>query len=125
MQLSQGACLIEILMSFLIASISLLGVDATLIISLQRAKSGFYFSIAVEQLNVMTERMEVLKRFSSVRAFNEWNKQNEEVLPGGRGTLQNEGSSQVLSIFWGTGEKGRCQKNQLGQAGCLRVTLKN
>ncbi|TAK78793.1 MAG: hypothetical protein EPO11_00920 [Gammaproteobacteria bacterium] len=111
--------LIEILVSLLILSLMLLGFDAMQVTALQKAKAAYYFSVATQQLDVMTERLRALGDGNNNDALQAWNQQNQQVLPQGWGTIQDN----VVSIFWGQMTEQQCSKNTVGQSGCLSIKI--
>lgn len=119
MKTEQGASLIETLVSMLILSIALLGVDAMQIMSLRASRSAYYFSVAEQQISNLIERLHAAGREEAKAQINSWNEENKVVLPSGRGGVEEN----KIMIFWG-GYRGRfCDKNTIQQAGCLRMEL--
>jgi hypothetical protein len=119
MQTQTGASLIELLISFLLLSILLLGVDAVQITALQKAKANYYFSVATQQLNILTEHLVHEKPIDTTALLAAWNQQNQAVLPQGRGMLHNN----KITIFWGDTNESICEHNKIGQQGCLQRSL--
>lgn len=117
-----GVSLIEILISIILLSILLLGVDAMQITTLQRAKTNYYFAVATQQLNILTEQLKLEKHDVSV-LLSAWNKQNQIVLPQGRGTIQGDFPHYELTIFWGNKNASECKTNKIAQIRCLRILL--
>ncbi|SRR5579883_1256468 len=114
-----GSSLIEILVSLLILSLMLLGFDAMQLAALQKAKAAYYFSVATQQLEVMSERLRALGEGNTEDLLQAWNQQNQTVLPQGRGTLSGGYPDFTLAIFWGAVTESQCTKNTIGQSGCL------
>jgi Tfp pilus assembly protein PilV len=118
-----GFSLIEVLVSFFLLSLMLLGLDAMQITALRQAKTACYFSVATQQLNVMAERLDVLKDSDPTEQLTRWNQQNQTVLPQGRGTLSGNYPQFLLSIFWGDKNIQKCNQNKIGQSGCLHLIV--
>lgn len=119
-----GVSLIETLISLFILSLLLLGFDAMQITALKEAKSAYYYSVATQQLNVMTERLRALSKNNYNDQFTIWNQQNQEVLPQGKGLITGYYPDFNLAIFWGNGVLQECIKNKIGQSGCLHLSIK-
>lgn len=120
----QGFTLIEILVSLFILSLFLLGLDAMQITALREARAAYFFSVASQQLNVMAERLAVLPDQSNLEEeIARWNKQNQAVLPLGRGQPIGHDSHSVLQITWGKRDITECKHNHINQSGCLRRAI--
>lgn len=117
-----GSSLLEVLISFTLLAIMLLGFDAMQISSLREMKSAYYFSVATQQLNNMTEQLKILKNHFDGTTIIRWNQQNAKLLPQGRGKVTGSYPNFVLSIAWG--KKSACHENKLGQSGCLHMAVK-
>jgi len=117
-----GVSLIEVLISFLILSAMLLGLDALQVTALRETKNAYYFSVAAQQLNNMVERFATFGDKQLDEQLAGWNQQNQAVLPQGRGRLE-WGPHTVLTIYWGRADQQRCDKNKTGMAGCLHILL--
>ena len=124
MQSHVGFSLIEVLISLIILSILLLGFDAMQMVTLREAKAAYYFSVATEQLNSMLARLEAFHGRNDADQLAEWNKQNQDVLPQGRGIMHGIYPDFVLDIFWGDLHVSECNENKIGQSGCLRQIVK-
>lgn len=129
-----GLSLVEILVSLLLLSLLLLGTEAVQYIALRDTKTAYYVSVAHTQLNNMAERLRInLKQDPNDRNINQineqissWNAQNLLVLPQGKGTITQDGSLYVLSLFWGNQRdknSEECYQNQIGPSGCLRLVI--
>lgn len=115
MHSATGTTLIEILISMLLISILLLGVDAMQVISLKQAKVNYYFAAAEQQINNLIEELSINHNPDLVT----WNKQNQIVLPQGRGVM----TKNAIAIFWGSFNEEKCEANKIGTSGCLRIQL--
>lgn len=121
-----GSSLIEILVSLFILSLVLLGLDAMQLTALKETKAAYYFSVAAQQLNNVIERLQALNGADDYEQLAVWNKENQDVLPQGRGVIHNnEGNERnEVSIYWGTMTEQACHENKIGQSGCLRIPIK-
>jgi Tfp pilus assembly protein PilV len=118
-----GLSLIEILVSFIIVSIMLLGLDAMQITALRAAKSAYYFAVATQQLNGMAERLLATEGAALNQSLEKWNKQNQAVLPQGMGTVTNINATYTLKLYWGSPRLSVCDKNIIGSIGCLQMQI--
>lgn len=119
MQKTTGTSLIEILISLLLISILLLGIDAAQIASLQLSSANYYLAIAEQQINAMNERLTLLKNMDINPYVAVWNKQNQEVLPQGKGVIHDG----EISVFWGNRDEQNCKTNKIGADGCLHLRI--
>jgi len=115
MHSATGTTLIEILISMLLISILLLGVDAMQVIGLKQAKVNYYFAVAEQQINNMLERL-TIDNYPDAFA---WNKQNQELLPQGGGVI----TENNIAVFWGNQNAEKCTANKMGKSGCLQIQL--
>jgi hypothetical protein len=121
--------LIELLVSLAILSFMLLGVNGMQMMALRETKSAYYFNMAISQIDVLNERLKNLKNSENININNiliSWNKQNQEVLPNGKGVLRGHAPLYTIIIFWGKQtEKMSCPENRMGLSGCYALkTLK-
>lgn len=120
MHKTSGTTFIEILISMLILSILLLGLDGMQIYSLRETKSSYYFAIAMQQVMNMQERLLTFQSEKWQEQIAYWNEENKQVLPQGRGVLLSNG----IAIFWGNTTNKECQQNKIGTSGCLHIQIK-
>jgi len=118
----QGFSYIEILISLVIMSIMLLGMDSMGLYALQEEKNAWLFSVALNQIQNMSE---ILKKLSDENNLEElisdWNLENSDLLPKGKGTVTGYYPIYTVSIYWGNvKDRKACQQNRLGNNGCLR-----
>lgn len=117
---SSGSSLMEILISFCILAIFLLGCDLAIVQSFKETENTYYFAVANQQLLNLAEYFYAAQAMSE-EILPEWNKQNAIVLPQGYGIIDD--NSAAISIFWGENAPKNCDKNKIGQLGCLRLDL--
>lgn len=111
-----GVSLIEVLICFLLTAIMLLGLNATQMTALRASQSSYYFSVAAQQINNLIELLTVFGEDAA--QIERWNKENTDVLPHGRGVIDN----QHISIVWGDFSEASCVKNTIRISGCIRTT---
>ena len=91
--------LIEILVSLLILSLILLGFDAAEVYSFHKTEEAYFFNVAVNQLQEITERLTALGSYDGLdQQVALWNLHNQAVLPQGKGSIT---KSVQLKINWG------------------------
>ncbi len=83
------------------------------IIALRHSRDTYFFAVAVNQMQSITDRLKINSN------IDRWNAENQTVLPNGKGII--DGSS--ITIYWGQWAHYTCPHTQLGQSGCLRQTL--
>lgn len=114
-----GFSLIEVLTSLLLLSFILLGFDATEIYSIRESRAAYYFDVANNQINNMSERLRMLKQDSDISSqVGIWNTENKTILPQGRGQVLRHFRDDTIIVYWGN-IKEFCAHNQLGQSGCI------
>ena len=92
-----GFSLTEALVSIFILSIILIGFDSAEIGAFRNSRDAYYFSVAVNQVNAMRERLQVFEGHSGLEQQIElWNAQNATVLPQGKGEV----TEQYIKIKW-------------------------
>lgn len=118
-----GFSFIEMIVSMLLLSLALLGLDAMTLTTLREAKTAYYLSVATQQLLNMSELVKMKKSLPSSEEIRLWNEQNQEVLPQGRGRVNVQGSSIHVAVFWGKILELGCEINKIRQAGCVHLTI--
>jgi prepilin-type N-terminal cleavage/methylation domain-containing protein len=120
---SQGFTLIEILISLLLISCMLLGLDAMQVASLRAAKSAYYTSIAAQQFQVMQHQLQVITSQDYQSLYQQWNSQNQAVLPNGHGSIKGSYPSFELTLSWGKANTESCEDKSQGMTECLSQTI--
>src|ERR1700733_14851654 len=111
MQQHIGISLIELVISLMLISTLLLGMDAMQIASLQQLKSAYYFAVAQQQMSVITARFKVSQKHRLQESLNRWNEQNGKVLPQGRGIITGDYPHYRAILFWGKWNEEDCKNN--------------
>ncbi len=109
----RGFTFIEILISLVLISLFLLGIDAMQVVAFKQAKINFYVAAAEQQLINMHERSAITSDTSS------WNQQNQQLLPQASGQI----TSDKISIAWGNKQGGECERNIIGKQGCMLLRI--
>ncbi len=119
----QGFSLIEVLISLLLISLILLGLDGMQLYSWKLTKTAYFYNVATNQLNNVMERLTVVQTADGfMQQVSAWNIENKAVLPMGYGTVTGAFPNYITTIYWGT-QKHNCIKNHVGEAGCLREKI--
>ncbi|EKD55495.1 MAG: hypothetical protein ACD_60C00004G0005 [uncultured bacterium] len=116
---NDGFTLLEVLISLLLISFVLLGLDAIEVYSFRQLKIAYFFSLAFNQMNNMTERLSALHTYNGLdEQIEMWNRENQSLLPNGLGNVQGHFPHYIARIYWGNFPH-LCIKNQMGETGCL------
>lgn len=121
-----GFSFIEVLVSLLILSMMLLGLDASEYFAVRENRNAYFFSIATLQLQSMVERLKTLGTATGLdNQILIWNNQNQTVLPQGRGYISGQFPTYTITLFWGN-ENGSaiCEENHGDFSGCLHEQIK-
>jgi len=102
-----GIHLIDVLISLFLLSIALIGIDAMLLNVSKDAQSLYYLHVGMQQLLQLHEQ-EMTKNHSE-QALQEWNQQNQKVLPNGHGTFKS--TTNQLTLNWNQGTNKTCDGN--------------
>lgn len=120
--LAYGFTLLEVLLSLLLISFILLGLDATQIYALKRAKAHYFFSLATQQVNNLREQLYAGRQVIDINAqVANWNKQNHLLLPQGFGVLTGNFPNYVVTLYWGTMDF--CAQTYIGESGCVKEKI--
>ncbi len=115
-----GFSLIEVLISLMLLSLMLFGMDAMELMAVRDNRATYFFNVASNQAQDMAERLRVFAFAEDFRhSVAEWNQENQEVLPQGRGIITGAYPAYQITIFWGDEKPAQCQTIQLGPSGCL------
>jgi len=107
MKIMSGFSFIELLVSLLLLSIALLGLDLTEITALRSTREAYFLSVATQQLENAENRLRVNHQISAVLPI--WNQQNQILLPEGHGEI----SGTICKICWRNTEKTQCLEDTL------------
>lgn len=114
-----GVSLIEVLISLLLLSIVLFGLDAGQIYANKELKNAYFFSTGINQMHNAIERLLTLRDQTGLeQQIASWNKENQIVLPEGLGTITGRFPDYLITLSWGNASEP-CVKQQIGSTGCL------
>jgi|SRR6185312_2312438 len=120
---NRGFSLIEVLISLLLLSIVLFGLDAEQIYSIKTVQNAYFFSIGANQMNNAVERLIALRAHAGLdEQIMDWNKENAALLPDGFGAIIGSFPEYIVTLSWGN-TSHHCVKQQIGKIGCLRQTI--
>lgn len=118
-----GFSLLEVLMSFMLLSLALLGLDAMEMAALRDSRGIFYFNEATQQLQNLSERLRVLGVVSGLsEQIALWNQENQNLLPQANGIVSGVYPVYHVTISWGE-QKTNCRKNTIGVSGCIAAEI--
>lgn len=120
-----GVTFLEVLISLLILSFVLWAFAAMQMQALRNARHAYYLLIAAEQVNSMLERLYGYGQSTQlINQVNEWNQENQQVLPKGLGQVQGVYPNFEIMIYWGD-PPYHCEVVAAAFSDCLtlRVTL--
>lgn len=91
----------EVLVALLVFSMGLLGIAGMQLNALKETEFAYLRSIAIVQLTSMSQRLIANRTLSSrQREFKIWNKQNQTLLPKGKGSFVCHEKSCLVTIEW-------------------------
>lgn len=96
--IESGSSLIEIVLSLMLISMSLLGLMRLHILALQVTDNAFLQSIAVVQLQSIIDRLAVNPNHPT-DALHHWNKDNKRLLPSGMGFVTGQ-QPYLIRLTW-------------------------
>jgi len=119
---TRGFTLIEVLIGLVLLSLILLGFDGIGMLALQKSQETYFYEAAENQMQVITERLMALHNLQNLNAqINQWNGENEIILPQGYGLVQGVFPSYEVSVFWGERNNTQvCTMTILGHSGCIK-----
>lgn len=118
----KGFTFLEVLISLLLLSFILLSFTASQITALHAMQKASLYQTATQQLNNLIARLQSTSPENQSAHLQQWNHENQSVLPQGHGTLQQQNHQHRIEIFWGK-TTPPCQHNHIGLTGCLTTTL--
>jgi prepilin-type N-terminal cleavage/methylation domain-containing protein len=116
---TKGFSLMEVLMSLLLISLILLGLDAGQLYTMNEVKTIYFYNLAENQMSNAIERLSALKMYDGLNEeLTRWNAENQIILPQGFGTITGSFPNYMITIYWGNISHS-CKKEQIGLSGCL------
>lgn len=114
-----GFSLIEVLISLLLISLILFGLDAGQLYSIKEAEAGWFLNVANHQIANAIERLISLKTYDGLNEqLAQWNQENQAVLPSGGGNITGSFPDYVITVYWGNSSH-HCKKQKIGSSGCI------
>ena len=108
---------------FIYLSRVVIGLGCSASPALASAKSTYYFNVATEQLRSMSERLQTTHGRERDVLQAQWNEQSKTILPQGHGVISGNPPTFILTIYWGKNINARCDRDTIGQSGCIRTVI--
>lgn len=115
-----GMHLVDVLISLFLLSLILIGIDAMLIQTSKETKSLYYLQVGMQQLLQMHEQL--LLHESDSERVNQWNQQNQLLLPNAHGEIKQQNRITELQLVWQSGMKQQCKSNNVDMQ-CLAIEV--
>ena len=96
-----GYTLIEVLVSLLLLSVMLLGMDVMQIFALRQSRAAYYLSVAHTQMQSISERLRMTATLDPAMTISAWNTENALVLPQGVGYVRGSYPVYHAQLCWG------------------------
>lgn len=98
-----GFTYVELIISLLLLSLILLGLNAMEVMALRQSSRAWYYQVAVNQADNMLDRLRALKKDTGLDdQIKRWNQENGVILPQGGGIVQGEFPAYTVQVFWKT-----------------------
>ncbi len=112
--LTSGLTLFEVLISLLLFSLALLGLDAMLLSSWQFNRKAYFSALAEQQMHNLKERMRLQDGGEELaHSIAAWNQENHRILPSAEGGVEGAYPDYRLSLCWGDQqEESSCLKEE-------------
>lgn len=118
--LSLGFSLFEVLVSLILLSIALLGLDVMEVFALHKNINSYQAGIAEQQLQNIEERLRMIgSRGDPYQQEVLWNKENQLVLPQAKGRVRGVYPHYSIRLSWGVRGDSKNVKQGGSHAGCL------
>ena len=105
--LALGLTLFEVLISLLILSLVLLGLDVMELSALRLNRKAYFSAVAEQQLHNMEERLSFLGALGDpAQQIERWNGENKRLLPLGAGRVQGHYPLYTITLYWGGEQAG-------------------
>lgn len=109
-----GFTLIEVLVSLALFALILLGFDVMQLTAFQMNQSAYCLTMVALQMDSIDERLKVLGKGHGLQdQMKIWNRQNQLVLPGGKGVVLGRFPTYSIKLCWGRAKQIHCVQNKL------------
>jgi prepilin-type N-terminal cleavage/methylation domain-containing protein len=113
-----GFSLLEVLISILVFSIALLGLNAMDVLFLSEQRKVYHLSLAIQQIQNIEERLLALRDQAGLdEQVQGWNLQNQMLLPSSKGEVLVQYPHYYISLKWGN---SNCKDNDEVTSGCIK-----
>jgi hypothetical protein len=118
--LALGLTLFEVLVSLFILSLMLLGLDVMELSAWHLSQQSYFEGLAYQELHNMEERLRMAGSFYPIDSLvREWNRENQQVLPQGRGLVSGSYPEYTLLLYWGGEQAEVCGRTKGAYEGCI------
>jgi Tfp pilus assembly protein PilV len=108
---SYGFTLLEVMISFMLVSIAVLGMDVMAVQSLHQNLKTYQLSIAVNEMQNIRERLQALQDNAGLQEqLISWNQDFKSVLPKSESSINGSFPNYEVSLWWGDKGRDACQK---------------
>ncbi len=99
--MSSGFSVLEVLISLMLISLFLLGIEGSQLYALRSNQQAYFLSLAMNQLQSLAERLQVHSSVDDLEFYlQQWNEQNKKLLPQGVGRLNGNYPNYKITLFW-------------------------
>jgi hypothetical protein len=120
-----GFTFMEVLMTLCLFSILFFVIGKSELVVFNAHQNAYFETLATVQLQNISElTFWRIANFSNF--YREWNRENQFILPGGRGEMILKGSMTVFRLYWRSVIKHglwRCQVKPIAHQACLEMRL--
>ncbi|HSW70929.1 MAG TPA: hypothetical protein VLH77_02995 [Gammaproteobacteria bacterium] len=115
LSVTSGLTLFEVLVSMLLLSLLLLGLEGMTLSAFSLNQKAYYAALAEQQLYNMEERLRLIGSFEEKldQQLELWNEENKRLLPQGWGWLDGHYPEYSLTLSWGKKEKQNCLSERI------------
>jgi prepilin-type N-terminal cleavage/methylation domain-containing protein len=99
---ARGFTLLEVLMSLLLLSLIVFALDGVEILALRRCKASYLYAVAQNQFkNLITQLHTANPQFLTENLFNNWNNENQQLLPNSLSKISGVFPNLTIELLWG------------------------
>ncbi len=109
--LASGLTLFEVLISLILLSLALLGLDGMELSALRLNHRAYFSALAEQQVHNLEERLRLVGAGEGLgQQVAAWNQENSRILPRGSGRVSGHYPEYQIALFWGEKreEQGEC-----------------
>ncbi|MES2218478.1 MAG: prepilin-type N-terminal cleavage/methylation domain-containing protein [Pseudomonadota bacterium] len=115
---TSGYTLLEVMISMFLLSIAMLGMDVMAVQSLHENRKIYYLSVAINEIEAMSERLQALGNADGLtEQITRWKQEINNLLPQSQGQVTGSFPDYEITLFW---NQSTCQKITNG---CLKTSV--